>query len=156
MSACHPERVQRAELLRVECRQSRRSKQKWLGAAKTGSIKRFCWLFTGKVTFSMTSQRNSLRDPASATPRTFACSLRSTRESSTRASPFAQDDIWTDVCLLSDVLTRYSRIRGIFGGGTPKICGSYLPSAYNLTNLFCYTSEQRTAPLYKPKTAECS
>ena len=84
----------------------------------------FCWLAMEKVTFTLVSQQNSLRDPASATPRTFACSLRSTRESSTRASPFAQDDIWTDVCLLSDVLTRYSRICGIFGGGTPKICES--------------------------------
>ena len=37
------------------------------------------------------------------------------------------------------------------GQGSPFLAGANAPSAYNLTNLFCFTSEQRTAPYIKNK-----
>ena len=40
-----------------------------------GSSNEFCWLAIGNVTFDMVSQRNFIMDPASAAPRTFACSV---------------------------------------------------------------------------------
>ena len=40
-----------------------------------GSRIESCWLDIGNVTFDMVSQQNFIMDPASAAPRTFACSV---------------------------------------------------------------------------------
>ena len=40
-----------------------------------GSSNEFCWLVIFNVTFSSVSQQNFFMDPASAAPRTFACSV---------------------------------------------------------------------------------
>ena len=63
-----------------------------------------------------------------------------------RPRAFTERPYEMDSSASQNLLYESHSFRGIFGGGTPKICGSNSSVCCGLSTLVCYTSEQRTAP----------